>query len=120
VKAAAGTDVDLTKDEFDAVRLRAQDRQSEYSRRAVLAGSVVALAGIGLAADIDHLDDALVIPRARLHLLLLAKPGVLVTCAGSLSASSMLTRVSGVTPRVPRHRSRTWRVTDTLAASRGR
>ena len=38
----------------------------------------------------------------------------------SLSASAMSVRVSAATPRVSRQPSRTWRLTGTLAASRGR
>ncbi len=48
-------------------------------------------------------------------------PACLMTLAqASLSAKAMSARVSGVTPRVCRQPSRTWRLTGTLAASRGR
>src|SRR5580693_2785420 len=42
-----------------------------------LAGPATALDGTDPAAGIDHLDDALPVPGAHLHLILLGRPGVL-------------------------------------------
>jgi len=49
------------------------------------AGRAVALDGTGPAAGIDHLDDALPVPGAHLHLVFLAGPGVLNDVSAGLA-----------------------------------
>src|SRR5580700_11805833 len=52
-------------------------RIAGQSTPAQLAGPAAALDGTGPAAGIDHLDDAQPVPDAHLHLVFLARPGVL-------------------------------------------